>query len=344
MPHTLVTGANSFVASNLIATLLEQGHTVTGSVRRQSSGEELLKLHPEWKGSVDFIEIKDYGIQGAWDQVFKDRSYDYIAAVAAPIFSGTNVDFERDFLKPAIDNNLAMLQSAKEHAQELKHISITGSINAITMGDDLATREITNDGWNNISIEDAKKANQEFVSYCSSKKEAEKAVWEFIEKENPSFGVTVFLPALIFGPPIQPVKDSKHLNFSVGLFNSLIDGSNETVPATMFPSYIDVRDLSLAHIRAFTVPEARNRRFLIGGMPLTYTAMVRAIKTGVEKGEIPREVLDTVAKEGTADANTPVPKIRAEEGNKILDMKFRTLEETIRDMTLQILKIKERSS
>lgn len=210
------------------------------------------------------------------------------------------------------------------------------------MGDDLATRTLTDESWNNITPEFARTANNAFVSYCSSKKEAEQAAWKFVDTEKPEFGLTVFLPALIFGPPIQPVKDGKHLNFSVDSFYSLVDGRNATIPDTMFPSYIDVRDLALAHVKALTEPAANNKRFLIGGRPLTYTAMVRELKSLIADGELPKELESTIAKESGEDQRTLVPKIDAKPGNEALKIEFRSLRETVRDMTKKILEIKAR--
>jgi nucleoside-diphosphate-sugar epimerase len=235
------------------------------------------------------------------------------------------------------------LRSAKAYAKNLKHISITGSINSITMGDDLAARTLTNSSWNTITPDFARTANNGFVSYCSSKKEAEKAAWSFMETEKPVFGLTVFLPALIFGPPIQPVKDVEHLNFSVDGFYSLWDGRNESIPDTMFPSYIDVRDLAAAHVKALTEPTANNKRFLIGGMPFTYTAMVYELKALIAEGQLPKEIESTIAKESGEDQRTLVPKIEAGPGNKALKMQFRSLRETVGDMAKRILEIKSRA-
>jgi nucleoside-diphosphate-sugar epimerase len=69
MVHTLVTGANGFVAAHIIAELVSQDHTVTGSVRRTTAGEEVLADHPEWNGKVKFVTIKDYAIKGIWDNI-----------------------------------------------------------------------------------------------------------------------------------------------------------------------------------------------------------------------------------------------------------------------------------
>ena len=65
MPHTLVTGGNSFVAAHVINELISKGHKVTSSVRRALSGEQILREHPDWKEHLSFVEIKDYAAPGA---------------------------------------------------------------------------------------------------------------------------------------------------------------------------------------------------------------------------------------------------------------------------------------
>jgi len=103
MPHTLVTGANSFVAAHIIQALVTAGHRVTGSVRRASAGEAVLTLHPEWKDHLDFVEIEDYAIEGVFDAVFKNKDFDYVIHVAAPFaVTSTDTEYERDFLLPGV--------------------------------------------------------------------------------------------------------------------------------------------------------------------------------------------------------------------------------------------------
>jgi nucleoside-diphosphate-sugar epimerase len=111
----------------------------------------------------------------------------------------------------------------------------------------------------------------------------------------------------------------------------------------MFPSYIDVRNLALAHIKALTVPAANNKRFLISGMPFTYTAIARAIKDLVAKDRLPAEVATKLAKKSGEDQRAAVARIKAGKGNEALGMTFRSLEETVGDMALRILDIKQKS-
>jgi len=77
-----------------------------------------------------------------------------------------------------------------------------------------------------------------YISYCVSKKEAEKVVWDFVETEKPHFSVTVFLPTIIIGPAIHHVDNLKKINFSNDIIYLYINGTNKRIPATPFPSYV----------------------------------------------------------------------------------------------------------
>jgi nucleoside-diphosphate-sugar epimerase len=229
---------------------------------------------------------------------------------------------------------MSLLHSAKKYAPTLKSIAITGSINSITTGDDLATRVLTNESWNSITTDQAKDLNNPYISYCSSKKEAELAVWSFVKTETPSFSITVFLPALIFGPPIQPLKSIKALNFSVNLIYELFNGKNVSVPPTPFPSYIDVRDLADAHVKALTTEGARNKRFLIGGAGFGMAHVVKVLE-GIKALE------GRVVGESAEVEVLPEAKIGAKEGNEVLGMKFRTFGSTITDTVERILEVEK---
>lgn len=203
---------------------------------------------------------------------------------------------------------------------------------------------MTNSFWSSITRDQAREAQNAFISYCSSKKEAELAIWKFVEEEKPHFTVTVFLPALIMGPPIQRVKSAKSLNFSTNIIYSIFNGSNKTVPATAFPSYIDVRDLAIAHVRALTAPEAANKRFLVGGRPLTNSDIADVLRK-LSESEIP-ELKGRVAEPSDEAKSVVLPRIEAEEGNNIvgLEGKMRTMEGTFGDAVRKILELEKKTS
>jgi len=96
----------------------------------------------------------------------------------------------------------------------------------------------THSNISRLSIEDAIKAQHPYISYCVAKAEAEKAIWKYVSENNLHFSVSVLLPAIIFGPPIQYVESLKKINYSSDVFYSLFNGTYEVVPPTSFPSYV----------------------------------------------------------------------------------------------------------
>ncbi|OCL02063.1 NAD(P)-binding protein [Glonium stellatum] len=350
MPHTLITGANSFVAAHIIHELITAGHSVTGSVRRTSAGEALLETHSEWKGKLDFVVVEDYAKDGAWDNIFKNKKFDHVIHVAAPLLDNpANTDFDRDFLKPGVQSNISLLRSAAAYAPTVKSIAITGSVNSMTTGspEELTATVFTNESWSNITQDDARKAQNAYISYCSSKKEAELAVWEFVKTEKPEFSVTIFLPALIFGPPIQPVTNIKKMNYSSDVFYSLFNGTYTEVPFThsfLFPSYIDVRDLAMAHVRALTMPKAANKRFLVGGMSLSASSVISTLRALSEKSEedggIPA-LKGRLPEDTGKDVGVVPVRMEAREGNETLGLVLRSMEETFGDAARKVLDLEK---
>lgn len=231
-------------------------------------------------------------------------------------------------------SNLALLKSAKTNAHNLKSIVVTGSINAISAGDDLATRRLTNADWNTITQEQAREANNNFISYCSAKKEAELAIWDFVLNEKPKFTVTVLLPPLIFGPSTQVITSTKQLGISLSYFFSLFNDTyaGKAMPDTIFPSYIDVRDLATAHVKALTTASTANQRLLIGGLAFSNTAVVQVL----------REKFPELARRmPTGEDHAVVPQIDAEPGDTALGMSYRTFYETVVDTANAVLALKQ---
>jgi nucleoside-diphosphate-sugar epimerase len=231
--------------------------------------------------------------------------------------------------------NLAILKSAHAHLPSLKSIVFTGSVNAVSTGfpSELSKGPLTNSTWLPLTPTAAREANDPYLSYCSGKKEGELAIWSFLESSSPSFSVTVLLPAIIIAPPIQ-ASSIQNINYSAILIYNLMNKANEKIPPTTFPSYIDGRDLADAHVKALTAPGARNKRFLVGGMDMTFTELVRALKKVPElEGRVPAE--------SGEDKNVVKADIDAKEGNETLEMTFRSLEETMRDIGLKLLALEK---
>lgn len=238
-----------------------------------------------------------------------------------------------------IQSNVALLRSAHRKAPTLKSVAVTGSVNALTTGmpDELKAGPMSSKTWLPISQEKARELNNAYISYCSGKKEGELAIWDFVKTESPSFTVTVLLPALIFGPPLQPVKSVKAFNYSVNVIYSFFNGTYTEIPATTFSSCVDVRDLADAHVKVLTNPEAANKRLLINAKPMTYTMLVHAL------AKVP-ELAGRLPADSGEDQNVTFADFEADEDNRIIGVEFRSIEETMADAAKRILELEKQEA
>ncbi|KAI7266165.1 hypothetical protein KC343_g1275 [Hortaea werneckii] len=342
MPHTLVTGANSFVATYIIVELVSKGHTVTGIVRRASAGNELLANYPEWNNKFDFEVVEDYTRKGAFDGIFQARDYDYVVHTAAPTPKATAHDFDKDFLRPGVDGTLNLLDSANANASALKSIAITGSANSVTgtifsimarSPEENKVNEYMNDMWNDITPRSARGSQSSYIMYCSSKKETELAVWEW---------VTVLLPALIFGPPptLEPLNLS--ISFVYRFFNGTFQELPDTYAAGLFPTYVDVRDLATAHVRALTSLGAVNQRFLIGAPKLSSSLILESLRKFAKKNTMPELEARLPKDTGKDDkSHLSLPRFDVNAGNETLGLNVRRAEETFGDVAKKIMELEK---
>jgi hypothetical protein len=131
---------------------------------------------------------------------------------------------------------------------------------------------------------------------------AEKAAWNFINDNKPSFGLATICPPYVFGPILHQVDKPESLNTSVATFYSIVKGSktekdlpgpvgkssslSRPCPAIVLRSkepgqkltcrlrslhllgnWVDVREVADAHFKALTVEKANGNRFCVSAGP-----------------------------------------------------------------------------
>lgn len=89
------------------------------------------------------------------------------------------------------------------------------------------------------------------------------ALWEFLEKEKPSWDVVSLCPPLIIGPMLHEPPSSNNVNESNKKFWDIIFNRSIEEVKKMHMAYADVRDVALVHRLALEKEEATNGRFLI---------------------------------------------------------------------------------
>lgn len=93
--------------------------------------------------------------------------------------------------------------------------------------------------------------------YRYSKRVAEEAAWKFAKENN--IKLSVINPSFVLGPPLSTRTDSTSVKTAIGLLSGAY--KKGAIPSTY--GCIDVRDVALAHIRAYERPDAIENRHLV---------------------------------------------------------------------------------
>ncbi|KAH7350548.1 putative NADPH-dependent methylglyoxal reductase GRP2 [Rhexocercosporidium sp. MPI-PUGE-AT-0058] len=264
MSRVLLTGGSGFIASQMIGILLDHEHSVVATVRSQSKVSKLQTLYPNVPISkLDFVIVEDVGKEGAFDHaVVSEPPFEVVIHTASPFYFNVK-DIKSELLDPALHGTTSILKAIKEHAPTVKKVVITSSIASIV--DSIKPNDpkqiYSEADWNPVSYEAALKDVRN--GYRGSKVFAEKAAWKFMEDERPNFTLATICPPLVVGPITSCIDDISKLNTSNIRFFEFITGKYKgpVIPETGNYLWADVRDVALAHVRAFEVDEAAGKRF-----------------------------------------------------------------------------------
>lgn len=266
MEKVLVTGATGYIGLHCIHQLLNQGYAVNGSVRSPERKSEIIDALINHDTSVDNLNLFTFNLteDDGWDEGMEDC--DYLLHVASPIaLENHNEDF---FVKPAVEGVKRALKFAKKH--NIKKVVLTSSVAAIFDSIEEKTYYDESD-WSDPN-------NPTISHYAKSKTLAEKAAWEFIEKENNPFELAVINPALVIGPTL-----SGDLGESNKAIQMVVTGKMPVAVPLQF-GYVDVRDVAAAHILAMQNPKSNGERFALAEKDLWYKDVAKVLrKNGFKK-------------------------------------------------------------
>ncbi|KAJ9221648.1 hypothetical protein DTO027B5_6369 [Paecilomyces variotii] len=337
----LVTGASGFVAAHIIQVFLEAGYAVKGTVRSESTAEKVRSTYPKYADKLSFAIVPDMAVPDAFDEAVK--GVEGIIHTATP-FQIQVEDNERDLLRPAIDGTVNILRSAKKFAPQVRRVVIISSFAAI--GDfskgNRPGYTYTEADWNPMSYEEAaKKETPGALAYCAAKALAERSAWDFIKNEKPNFDLVTLCPPMVYGPNINATTDLSKLNTSsADIYQLMAPGRKPTdeMPQTSFWSWVDVRDVALAHLRAYEIPEAGNQRFFLCNGNFSYQMMCDILRENIP------ELRDRVpiGKPGSGFGGVELYKTDASKAEKVLGIKFRPLEVPVVDAARSFLELEKK--
>lgn len=302
-------------------------------MRSQSKADKIKEAHPNCgKDKLDFAIVEDIAQEGAFDQAIKsDPPFEAVVHTASP-FHFNVTDVQKQLLDPAYIGTTGILKSIQKSAPSVKRVVITSSFAAVVNPHKGTWPEHTYSeaDWNPLTHKEA--LENPMNGYRASKTFAEKAAWDFLEKEKPNWTLATMNPPMVFGPVVHYLNSLDAMNTSNERFRNIIQGkAKEEIPPTGMHIWIDVRDLALAHVKAMELEEAANKRFFLTEGYYSNKQIVDIIRKHFP------EYKDVLPAEGTSGGDFPdgFPetyfKIDNSRSKKVLGLQYRPFEDCVVD-------------
>ena len=247
MTTVLVTGGSGFIASHTILQLLAAGYKVRTTVRNLSREDDVRAMLRN--GGADpgdhlsFVAAELMSDAG-WPAAVS--GCEYVLHIASPFPSQVPKD-ENELIVPAREGALRVLRASRDAG--VKRVVLTSSFAAIGYGHPERQEVFTEKDWTNP-------AGPDVMPYTKSKTLAERAAWDFIDREGAGLELAVVNPVAVFGPVL-----GQDYATSIMLVEKMMNGAFPGVPRISL-GVVDVRDVADLHLRAMTSPAAKGERFL----------------------------------------------------------------------------------
>ncbi|KAL1831868.1 hypothetical protein ACET3Z_001519 [Daucus carota] len=245
-----VTGANGFIGSWLVKTLLENNYTtIHATIFPGSDAPHLTTLAAASRATVVIHEanlLDSAAISKAVEGCIG------VFHVASPCTLEAPVEPQRELVEPAVHGTLNVLEAARRC--KVRRVVVTSSISAM----------VPNPGWSSDKVVDESCWTD--LDYCMSREKwypvsktlAEKAAWEFAEKNG--LDIVAIHPATCLGPLLQP-----GLNASCAVLQQLLQGSTDTQEYHWLGA-VHVRDVARAQLLLYETPAAAGRYLCTNGI------------------------------------------------------------------------------
>lgn len=277
---------------------------------------------------------EDLETSGVFDEAVK--GVDGVLHTASPFHMDAQGRALDALVNPAVKGTKNVLASiAKE--SKVKRVVVTSSFAAIIESSRKPPVKYTEVDWNESDpLQSEREGNAQspaLNAYRASKTLAERAAWEFVEANKPSFDLATINPPLILGPIIQQCSGPDSLNTSAKNVWTLLHGGKPTAGCA-----VDVRDAAKAHVEALLRPDAGGQRFAPSIGMYTWQQVADIIRA--TKVPIPEEWRNKTTK----DVGDSVSRVELD-GSKTereLNVQYHSLKQCIEDTLISFIDYEKR--
>ncbi|KAJ9477211.1 NADPH-dependent methylglyoxal reductase GRE2 [Pseudozyma hubeiensis] len=340
--HVLVTGGSGFIAIWTVYQLLERGHKVRATVRSDDKGKYLQDVFKKHGDNLSYAIAEDLEKEGAFDDAVK--GVDAVLHTASPFHFNVEGDPKRTLINPAVNGTRNVLSSILKHGSNVKRVVITSSFAAILDSTRQGHIVYTEKDWNVSSVENVEKKGKDQEApdaYRASKTMAERAAWQFVDENKPSWDLVTVNPPLVFGPILHQVASPEKLNTSVGFVWGLLHGSKKEddllAPAG---NCVDVRDVAYVHVESLVREDAGSNRFATSLGPFVYQDVVDVIHND---SSVPAEWKKQVptGKQG-AGSSVKQNELDGSKATRVLGLNYIQLKDVVQDMVASLADYEKR--
>ena len=259
-----VTGVNGHIGNQIVRDLLQNGYQVKGSVRdlQDDSKTAHVLQHATEIGVPERLEL----VQG--DILDGDEWAEMISGCDALFHTATIYSNTQDgqlIIDTALLGTTHLLTAARDAG--IKRVIYTSSVAAV--GNTPKGRAKTEDDWQ----------TERSSPYIIAKTDSERKAWELAEEFN--LDLRVINPsAVIGGGFVNPTP-------SVDFFPDIVNGNVPMAPKIPL-SIVHVKDVAIAHRRAYEIDEAQGRFILAPHNNLTLVDVCRTVKRLYPQSKAPK--------------------------------------------------------
>ena len=243
--------------------------------------------------------------------------------------TNTHLHSKKELLDPAIIGTTGVLKSIKKSAPTVKRVVITSSFASIInpFKGTWPGHTYSEADWNPLTPEQA--VENPANGYRASKTFAERAAWDFVEREKPNFTLATMCPPLVLGPIVHYLNSLDGLNTSNQRIRDIMLGkAKEEIPPTGTFLWVDVRDLAQCHVAAIEKEDAADKRFFITAGYFSNKEIAQIVGKHYPQY---KEGLPTDKTPGGDYPDEGVYKFDNKRSIDVLGVKYRSLEESIKD-------------